>query len=48
MVDLWDAIMIDMMEYDGYIYIYIFIYIWIYGGLINATWIQMGYNDVST
>ena len=26
MVDLWDAIMIDMMEYDGYIYIYIYIY----------------------
>ena len=26
MVDLWDAIMIDMMEYDGYIYIFIYIY----------------------
>ena len=24
MVDLWDAIMIDMMEYDGYIYLYIY------------------------
>ena len=28
MVDLWDAIMIDMMEYDGYIYIYIYMDLW--------------------